>query len=71
MLPTTCSATSTAGIVPLSGDEARKFKHVREGEIENNRRFVEQTFVARNTDEKTALALRDLKDGETLEVSDR
>ena len=62
------SLEGKGGIVPVSREQALKFKHIQKGEAENNRRFVEQTLLARDTHEKSALALRDLKDGETLEV---
>jgi hypothetical protein len=58
------------GIVPLSRDEARKFKHVREREIENTRRFLEKTFLATGTKSESALKLVDMKDGDHLELTD-
>lgn len=58
------------GIVPLSRDDARKFEHVRDGEEENRDRFVNRTFLARRTSNKSALRLRDMQDGDEINFQD-
>lgn len=58
------------GIVSLSRDEVRKFALVRDGEEKNKDRFVNRTFLARGTSNKTALRLRNMKDGGWGKVRD-